>query len=67
MRFWLGRKEIVVIHNHLGDSTPSDADIEWTLALAQGAWKMHQIKLRDHVIVGKKSGDYFSFLENNML
>lgn len=64
---WLGRKEIFVVHNHLGESEPSEADIEWTLKLAQGAWKLHGIVVKDHVIVGKKSGDYYSFREGGLL
>lgn len=64
---WFGRTEIVVIHNHLGSSEPSEEDIAWTLALARGAWKLHGIKVLDHVIVGKTSGDFFSFREGGLL
>jgi DNA repair protein RadC len=64
---WLGRREIIVVHNHLGKSAPSDEDMEWTLKLAHGAWKLHKIKLRDHVIVGREADDYFSFLEGGIL
>jgi len=62
---WLGVKEIIIVHNHAGDSNASKEDTEWTLSLAKGAQELHQIRVVDHIIIGKKG--YFSFLEKNLL
>ena len=62
---WLGTKEIIVVHNHSGKCKASRDDISWTLALAKGTWELHQIKISDHVIIGRDG--YFSFAEKNLL
>jgi DNA repair protein RadC len=62
---WLGTSQIMVIHNHMTSSQASQEDVEWTLAIAKGAWELHRIRLVDHVIVG--SDGYFSFLEKGLL
>ncbi len=62
---WIGTKEIIIIHNHRGQSKASKADIAWTLALVKGAWSLHQIKVSDHIIIGEDG--YFSFIEKDLL
>lgn len=62
---WLGAREIIIVHNHSGNSQASPEDITWTLGLSRGSWNLHKIKISDHVIVG--SDGYFSFAENNLL
>ncbi len=62
---WLGTKEIIVVHNHLGASEASKEDISWTLAVAKGSWELHKIRIADHVIIGNDG--YFSFLEKGIL
>jgi DNA repair protein RadC len=62
---WLGAREIIVVHNHVGISFPSEEDISWTLSLAKGAWDLHTIKISDHVIIGNDG--YFSFSEKGLL
>ncbi len=62
---WMGVKEIIVVHNHLGSSAASQEDVKWTLAIAKGAWELHQIRIIDHVVIGKEG--YFSFLEQGVL
>ena len=62
---WLGAEQIIVVHNHLGKAKPSKEDIAWTLRLTQGAWDLHQIKILDHIIIGKN--DAFSFLEAGLV
>lgn len=62
---WLGTKEIIVVHNHLGDAEASHEDIAWTLKMAKGAWELHKIRIIDHIVIGKDF--YFSFLEKGLL
>lgn len=62
---WLGAQEIMIVHNHPGNAEASEEDIKWTLGLAHGASSFHQIKVRDHIIVGQNG--YFSFLEKGLL
>lgn len=53
---------VVLVHNHpSGDPTPSQADIRLTERL-QGTLALVDIKLADHMIVGK--GEVYSFCEN---
>lgn len=62
---WLGTKEIIIVHNHLGQVEASEEDVAWTLKIAKGAWELHKIRMIDHVIIG---GDgYFSFQEKGLL
>jgi DNA repair protein RadC len=62
---WLGAREVIVVHNHVGSSFPSEEDISWTLSLAKGAWELHTIKISDHIILGNDG--YFSFAEKGLL
>ncbi len=63
---WLGVKKIIIVHNHPNETAkPSEADVSWTLKIKQGAWDLHQIKVQDHVIIGRD--DYFSFLEAGLV
>ena len=55
----------ICVHNHpTGDVSPSKADIEVTIRLANIGMLMG-IKLVDHVIIGEDK--YYSFLENGKL
>lgn len=62
---WIGTKEIMVVHNHPGKSLASNEDTSWTLALSKGAWELHQIRMVDHIIIGKDG--YYSFLKKGLL
>lgn len=54
---------IILVHNHpSGDSTPSDSDIKITKQLIK-AGELLDIKVLDHVIIGK---EMFSFHEANI-
>ncbi|MDO4938776.1 MAG: DNA repair protein RadC [Lachnospiraceae bacterium] len=56
---------LLMIHNHpYSDALPSDADIEATNKVSEGAEAIG-IKLIDHIIIG--SNDYFSFKEKGLL
>ena len=55
---------LILVHNHpSGDSTPSDQDNIFTKQINK-ACKILDVKLLDHIIVGKK---YFSYYENEIL
>lgn len=61
----LGSSGIIVIHNHpSGDPKPSQSDFMMTLELSK-ATNLLNIKLHDHIIIGKN--DYYSFNQNNRL
>ncbi|MGI6709903.1 MAG: RadC family protein [Bacilli bacterium] len=56
---------IILVHNHpSGDPLPSRADIKMTDAIINAA-KMVDIKVVDHIIIGKEK--YYSFNENNIM
>ena len=56
---------MIVSHNHpSGNLKPSDADIQLTKRIADGA-KQHDIKLLDHLIVTKHG--YYSFADEGLL
>ena len=56
---------LIVVHNHpSGEPDPSGADIRLTQSLKKAANAM-DIKLLDHMIIGRN--DYFSFLEESLL
>ncbi len=61
---------IILIHNHpSGDVTPSQADINITIALRKAA-DLFRIKLHDHMIIGRAldgKDPFFSFREHNLL
>ncbi len=49
---------IILVHNHpSGDATPSQEDIELTQAVVQAA-AVFNIRVEDHIIVGKNSSCY---------
>ncbi len=56
---------VVLIHNHpSGDSTPSSQDIEFTKKLLE-ILQLLDIKLIDHLIIGKNN--YISFFDENII
>ncbi|HEY9071795.1 MAG TPA: DNA repair protein RadC [Candidatus Ozemobacteraceae bacterium] len=58
---------ILVAHNHpTGHLTPSAADHEITRAL-EAAARTLDIRLLDHLILGREGGGYFSFREHGFL
>lgn len=61
----LGATAILVIHNHpSGDCSPSEDDVQVTRDL-EAALKLLDIRLHDHVIVGK--GQFYSFREARLV
>ncbi|MDR1026738.1 MAG: DNA repair protein RadC [Lactobacillus sp.] len=58
-------KAIILLHNHpSGDVTPSRADIEITKQITKAAEAV-EIKVIDHVIIGK--GGYYSFKDHQII
>ncbi|MBU1106754.1 MAG: DNA repair protein RadC [Candidatus Riflebacteria bacterium] len=58
---------IIVVHNHpTGQLRPSNADIVITRALV-AATDALDLRMLDHVIVGRDDKGYFSFRENGLL
>ncbi len=58
---------IVVVHNHpTGQVHPSPADREITMALLEAA-KALDIRLLDHLILGREGKGYFSFREEGLI
>jgi DNA repair protein RadC len=58
---------IIVVHNHpTGQLTPSGADRNITRALLAAAESL-DLRLLDHIIVGREGKGYFSFRENGLL
>lgn len=63
---WLGRKRILLVHNHPGvPAQPSPADVRWTLQFKTRVWELHQVELVDHIIIGAE--DHFSFAEKGLI
>ena len=62
---WLGARNIILVHNHLGPSQASEADITWTHNTFQLLSEYFQIQLKDHIIIGRDG--YFSFQEKSLL
>lgn len=62
---WLGSSGMVVVHNHPGTCQPSLDDRRWTAFVADSAWRVHGITLRDHLIIGQDG--YFSFRDEGLL
>jgi len=57
---------IILAHNHpAGTLAPSDADIQLTKKI-QKAGKLFDIRILDHLIISP-TGDYFSFMDNNII
>lgn len=60
-----GAKGVIFAHNHpSGNMRPSNADIEVTHHMIK-ALKMIDVKVLDHIIIGKNK--YFSFLEEGLI
>ena len=58
---------IVLVHNHpSGDPTPSDQDIEMTMAL-EAAALIVSVPLLDHVVIGARGGGWTSMFEQGLL
>ncbi len=58
---------IILVHNHpSGDPYPSAQDIELTKKIKK-ACELVDIKVLDHIIIGKNSKDYFSFCANSLI
>jgi DNA repair protein RadC len=61
---------LILVHNHpSGDPSPSEADIQLTRRLAEGA-RILQINMLDHLIAGQPFDGrpgYFSFKEARIL
>lgn len=61
----LGAVSIIICHNHpSGNMQPSEADIQLTKKLITAA-KYHDIRVLDHVIIGKEN--HYSFLDHNLI
>lgn len=57
---------VICVHNHpSGDITPSEPDIAVTNRLTE-CGKILGIEVTDHLIIGGRSGEYFSFQESAM-
>ena len=55
--FRMGAEEIIVAHNHpSGDITPSQADLDATKQLCQGA-ELVGLRFLDHLILGSTDSD----------
>jgi len=58
---------IILIHNHpSGETKPSKEDIELTNRIKE-ACKLLDIKVLDHIIIGKNSNDYYSFAKESLI
>ena len=58
---------IILVHNHpSGDPTPSREDINLTQKIKE-ACNIMDVKVLDHVIIGKNRDDYFSFNANGLI
>lgn len=57
----------VLMHNHPSSNLiPSNEDMKFTRK-AKEALALVEIDLKDHIIVGPVMGEYYSFLENDLL
>jgi len=57
---------IILAHNHpAGTLSPSEADIQLTKKI-QKAGTLFDIRVLDHLIISP-TGDYFSFMDNNII
>jgi DNA repair protein RadC len=58
---------VILIHNHpSGDTEPSRNDIELTKKI-KSALELLNIKLLDHIIIGKNKSDSFSFAKKSII
>ena len=62
-----GATAIILVHNHpSGDPTPSEADKQVTRNLCK-AGELLDIRVLDHVIIGRGETPYFSLRESGLL
>lgn len=58
---------IILVHNHpSGETTPSHDDIELTNRIVE-ACKMIDVKVIDHIIIGKNIEDFYSFTKEGLV
>jgi DNA repair protein RadC len=58
---------IILVHNHpSGETNPSKEDIELTNRIKE-ACNLLDIKVLDHIIIGKNSNDYYSFAKEGLI
>ena len=58
---------VILVHNHpSGEATPSANDIELTNCIVQ-ACNLVDIKVLDHIIIGKNQDDYYSFAKEGLI
>lgn len=62
-----GASSIILVHNHpSGEPEPSRDDIETTNKIVK-ACDLVGLRVLDHIIIGKNTDDYVSFLEKGLL
>jgi len=58
---------VILVHNHpSGDTTPSKEDVVLTEQI-KNACNLVNVKVLDHIILGKNSDDFFSFVSAGLL
>lgn len=58
---------VILVHNHpSGDTTPSKEDVALTEQI-KNACNLVNVKVLDHIILGKNSDDFFSFVSAGLL
>ena len=58
---------IILVHNHpSGETTPSENDIELTNRIVD-ACKLVDVKVLDHIIIGKNFEDFYSFAKEGLI
>jgi len=58
---------IILVHNHpSGETTPSQDDIELTNRIVS-ACEMIDVKVLDHIIIGKNTEDFYSFAKEGLI
>lgn len=58
---------IILVHNHpSGETTPSQDDIELTNCIVT-ACKVIDVKILDHIIIGKNVEDFYSFAKAGLI
>jgi DNA repair protein RadC len=58
---------VILLHNHpSGDVKPSSSDIEITKKIS-AACSLINVKVIDHIIIGKNYNDYFSFAKEGLI
>ncbi len=58
---------IILVHNHpSGETDPSEEDKRLTKSIID-ACELIEVKVLDHIIIGKNQEDYFSFAKNGLI